>query len=114
MKKSKPNYKDIATANFLLIMEEVIGTRQCKNRGEFAKSVGEYLPNISIMEKGERAPTLEQCGRACDLYGYNMNWLVMNKGEKKFDPKQSEPITERVSRLEQQILIINRELKKKR
>ncbi|MGQ0739752.1 MAG: hypothetical protein ACT4OJ_11875 [Bacteroidota bacterium] len=113
MSKGKQPYKEIARVNFLQLMDEVLRSGACKNRQAFAKSVGEYLPNISMMEKGGRTPTIEQVAMACELYGYSMNWVVMNIGDKRIDQSFREPLTERVTKLEQQVLVLQRTMREK-
>lgn len=102
--------KQTATQNFLVIMGEVISQGLVKNKTEFAKKVGEHQQNITKMETGSRAPTIDQLAAASKLWGYNMNWIVLNTGAKKLDPKMNVPIEERVSILEQQVRILKKRL----
>ena len=102
MPKSKTHTYGI-TERFLLLMNEVIGSGQAENRTSFAKTVGEYQQNLSAMERGDRAPTLEQAATACEAYEYSANWLLLNVGPKKLDPKEILPIEKRVSDLESEM-----------
>lgn len=103
-------HKQTATQNFLIIMAEVISQGLVKNKTEFAKRVGEHQQNITKMEAGTRSPTIDQLAAVCKLWGYNMNWIVMNASPKKIDPKMNVPIEQRVSVLEQQVRVLKKRL----
>lgn len=101
-------HKQTATQNFLIIMSEVINQGLVRNKTEFAKKVGEHQQNIIKMEKGTRAPTIDQLATACKLWGYNLNWVILNASPKKIDPKANVPIEERVTILEQQVRVLKK------
>lgn len=107
-------YKETATANFLLIMKEVISAGVVKNKTEFAKLVGEYQQNIALMESGKRAPTIDQLATACELWGYSLNWIIMDRGPKMRDPKQEKPLDERVNDLEKKVDLLSRRLDRRK
>lgn len=110
----KKKYTPGITQRFLLICDEVIHEGQAKNRSAFAKSVGEHQQNLSMMEKGTRAPTLEQIAIACKIYGYSANWVMLNIGEKKLKVKEQQSTEERLSNLEAEVSRISRTLKRRK
>jgi hypothetical protein len=114
-KKTKTNkqYTPAITKRFLLIVDEVIRSGQVDTKGEFAKSVGEHQQNLSLMEKGTRAPTLEHIALSCKLYGYNPTWLILGVGEKKLKTSDGKTIEARVTDLETELAAIKRMVKKK-
>jgi hypothetical protein len=106
------------TQRFLQLCSEVIREGVVNNRKDFATSVGEHQQNLSLMDKGTRAPTLEQIVNACKKYGYSANWLMLNQGAKKikteikktrFTPATME---ERVHSLETEVARLDRNLKR--
>lgn len=109
---NKPHTRGI-TNRFLQVCAEVIQEGHTDNRKTFAESVGEHQQNLSLMEKGRRAPTLEQIVTACKKYGYSANWLVLNMGQKKLSETVKGSvgsIEQRVNNLETEIAKINRKL----
>ena len=108
------NYTEAITQRFLLLKDEVIGEKLCKNLSAFAEAVGEYPQNFSLMEKGNRSPTLSQCAKACDAFGYNANWLLLGLAPKKLGKGLEAPIEKRVSDLEIQMRSIKRLLAKEK
>lgn len=101
------------TQRFLQLAAEVIQEGHTDNKKSFAESIGEYQQNIIAMEKGKRAPTLEQVVTACKKYGYSANWLMLNMGQKKLSETikgSSESLEQRVNNLETEIARINRKL----
>jgi len=101
------------TQRFLLLCEEAVVDGLCKNRSAFLESVGEYQSNYSKFEDGIRAPTLEQIVKACELYGYSANWLVLNIGDKKLKASDKKPLEGRVTDLEVQMNRLRRIIEKK-
>lgn len=106
------SFKEISTSNIIIVMNEVIQSGQCKNRGEFAKKIGEYQQNLSAIESGKRAPTVEQLAKAASEFGYNLNWMILGIGPKRSDPKLNIPIEQRVSLLEQQMRSMKKQMVK--
>ena len=96
-------YSREITQRFLLIRDEVIQLGLCRTASEFAKAIGEYPQNFSRMEKGNRSPTLDHIARACELFNYNANWVMLNVGPKKRDKKNEVPLEKRVGDLEVQV-----------
>lgn len=113
--RTKPNkqHTPAITKRFLLVADEVIRNGQVDTKGEFAKSVGEHQQNLSLMEKGTRAPTLEHIALSCKLYGYNPAWLILGVGEKRLKATDGKTIEARVGDLETELAAIKRMLKKK-
>lgn len=96
------------TERFLMILNEAIKEGQTKNKSTFAKSVGEHQQNLSLMEKGARAPTLEQIAIACKTYGYAPNWLILGIGAKRLKPNDQKTTEERLSNLEWEVSRLKR------
>lgn len=98
-KKGKTEAKDI-TNRFLQLMNEVIKDGLCKNRGEFAKAIGEYAQNLGKMEQHERSPTLVQVANACQHFEYSPTWLVLGVGEKRMNKLDQATVEQRLNNLE--------------
>lgn len=105
--------KKAITERFMMICDEVIQAGVCKTRKEFAAAVGEHPQNLTLMDKGTRSPTLEQLARACDLYGYSPTWLILNRGPRKLQEGEKDPIEERVESLESDLEALKKHLIKK-
>lgn len=107
-KANKKPYSTDITRRMLQLMEEVLHERLAKNKGEFAKSIGEYPQNLSMWEKDQRAPTLEQVAVACATYQYNPAWIILGVGSKKMRETEQKSIDHRVSTLEIELAQIKR------
>lgn len=109
---NKAYTKKAITERFLIICEEVIKDGLCKTRKEFAAAVGEHPQNLNLMDKGRRAPTLEQIAQACDHYGYSPTWVILGRGQHKMTGEK-DPTDERLDKVEDDIEMLKRHLIKK-
>lgn len=104
------------TQRFLQICAEAIQEGYINNKKEFAESVGEHQQNLSQMDKGKRAPTLDQIVNACRKYGYSANWIMLNQGSKKMgrDAAKGTAITieQRMNILETEVSKISRNMQR--
>lgn len=99
-KDTMVTYTPDITARFLRIRDEVLAEGSANSQAEFGRAVGEHSQNFSMMEKGTRAPTLDQCARACEKFGYSANWLLLGIGPVKINPGLNAPLEQRVTTLE--------------
>jgi transcriptional regulator with XRE-family HTH domain len=106
--QDKPYTKAIAK-RFLQMMKDVIHEGQCIDKVDFATKIGEWSQNITAMEKGGRAPTLEQLATACKKFGYNPTWLVLGVGNKKLTQDDHK---KRITELETEMVRIKKLMKK--
>lgn len=110
----KKQHTKSITQRFLQICSEVIQEGKVSNKTDFADSVGEHQQNLSQMEKGKRAPTLEQIATACKKYGYSANWLILNQGLKKVNKdivkRDTLTVEHRVNNLETEVAKLNRQI----
>lgn len=110
---SKKQYTTSITQRFLQVCAEVIQEGHVNSRKEFAESVGEHQQNLSLMDKGTRAPTLEQIAKVCIKFGYNANWLILGTGNKKLGPeKKQAPTEERLNVLETAVAKLSRNMER--
>ena len=109
---NKEHTKKAITARFLLICEEVMKEGVCKTKKEFAAAVGEHAQNFTLMEKGQRAPTLEHIAKACDHYGYSPTWVILGRGAHKL-VAEKDPLEDRMDRMEDELETLKRHLVKK-
>lgn len=103
------------TQRFLQICSETIQEGRINNRKEFCEQVGEHQQNLSQMDKGRRAPTLDQLARACKKFGYSPNWLILNIGNKKLTKEMPKPdgnLEHRINILETEVARLSRNMRR--
>ncbi len=114
MTKPAKKYTDSVTSRFIQICREVVAAGMVANKTEFAESVGEYQQNLSLMEKGSRAPTIEQICLACEVYNYSPSWLMMGIGDKTMQKPGKRNLEQRLNEIESEVNIIKRALAHKK
>lgn len=111
IKGNKKPYSVAITTRLLQMRDEVVRDGLAKHKTEFAETIGEHQQNMTKLENGERRPTLDQIGKACETYGYSPTWLVLGIGPKKLKPSKEKKIDERVAALESEVIKLKRAVK---
>ncbi|WP_346236703.1 hypothetical protein ABDK00_014270 [Niabella insulamsoli] len=101
-KKKEIDYRQEIRSRFLEAIRTIIKDRAhgIKTVAELAPKIGAFQQNISLMEKGDRYPTLEQVAKLCETFEFSTEWIMLGKGQLQLNGQKSSENEDRFIRIE--------------